>query len=398
MILYFQITSVPCPATSRPELHSGAAGAGDHHYAFVNKVKSDSLLDNLKKCGHAISDVHNFEEWLSQKLVFKEKECSHLIEMEKLLLELAATHGVTKGVYYHVTFEKDGSNLTRYFESGSYDGLMDNVILNDPQLQGSNPYSIYTKTDVTDWAKFREETKKRKSEAQRKAKLEMGADMTKTRNRTSERYNDLLRQLQKAIAMFMIQVKNMQVTMTSFVVRVLRDNATQSTTNNIYTYVYGHDNTHICSLMQDHAEHGHKSIKMDIKAKLTKDQLSLREQFQFLSHIPNLHWKLNSKRGVSFVRCLSVSGEVNLPASQRNRYIHYTEINEPGLAREVFQKPESVHEPTFRPSTSYPKPAKKQRTDLNVSPPPVDQEEESQTEIPDVSSMTVKLSMYEDYV
>ena len=104
----------------------------------------DYLADNLEFCTAAISKVHVFEQWLTETVV--EQGASHLLRLEKVLLDLAATTGVSAGVYYHLAFEKGTEKIARYFESGLYDGAMEKVFW--VELPDHHPYCINTKSDI----------------------------------------------------------------------------------------------------------------------------------------------------------------------------------------------------------------------------------------------------------
>ena len=160
-----------------------------------------------------------------------------------------------------------------------------------------------------------------------------------------------------------------------------------------YLYVVGHDKNFVCNRLHDHTINGKRSENIDIRDK--KSNLSLTEQFQFLSNVPNMHW---SGPNIGFMQTLSVKCGKYLPVSMRNRYIYYSAQGEHKQAEQTLVKMDHVR---TKPCNRL-NPAKRQK--LSTESPTVESStpdvpvELGEMEAPDVSSMSQGLTLYTDFV
>ena len=337
-------------------------------------------------CSEAIGKVHTFESWLVENVVTK--EANFLPRLEKCLLDLAASPGVAAGVHYHLAFEKGGEKVVRYFESGQYDGAMENLFMSD--LGDQNIYRIFSKEDVE---KRSQDITKRTENISKSRKK---GETSRVRNRGGERYKDLMTGndncVKSLLQKLILQLEIACVSVKSLVVSVLRKEASSAKENDRYLYVVGHSEENVSNILNDHTVNGRRSQVVDVNVR--KEQLSIAEQFELLSNVPNLHW---NKKHVQFMQTLSVQAcEKYLPMSPRNRYIHFVVLGQLDEARNALLRPGEKATTERTNSTS----AKRRKKN-----PPLSQkttaellDDIGEMQAPDVSSMSQSLTLYKDFV
>ena len=354
----------------------------EHDYTFLEDFGAkDYLADNLELCTGAIKKVYDFEKWLSETVV--ETNSSFLPQLEKVILNFAATSGVTAGVYYHIALEQDGQNIVRYFESGSYDGAMQNVF--QAQLEGHYAYRIYTAGDVESHSADLQAKSKNIAEMRSK-----GAEVKgKVRNRSGEKHKQLMSSLKPLLQKLLLRLKQVGVGVKSFVLGVLQENGIYRKANDRYLYVEGHDAELVGEHLHEHSINGKRAEHIDVNEK--RGRMSLKEQFNFLSNVSNLHWK---SPHVMYMQTLCVGTVKYRPVSVRNRYIYFS-VNE-----DFCQAKTALYPSNKVKAKVTSNPCKKRRMD-NPTTPSTTQEmlnDIGESQAPDVSSMSEDLTLYKDYV
>ena len=81
---------------------------------------------------------------------FVSRESTSLIELEKVLLETGAWDGLTQGVLYLLHTSSSGSNCIRFYESGSFVGVMQHLQSNNSgvPIHGAAMYRVYNEADT----------------------------------------------------------------------------------------------------------------------------------------------------------------------------------------------------------------------------------------------------------
>ena len=333
--------------------------------------------------------MYDFEKWLSETVV--QTDSSFLLRLEKVILNLAATSGITAGVYYHLALEQNGQNIVRYFESGLYDGAMENVF--QAQLEGHYGYRIYTAGDVESQssnlaAKSTSIGDKRRKDPERKGKV---------KNRSGQRYKQLMEvsdgsSLKPLLQDLLIKLLQEGVKVKSLVIGVLREKGKLGKPDDRYLYVEGHDTELVQQQLHEHSLHGKRAERLDVKEK--RGKMSLKEQFSFLSSVSNLHWQ---SPNVMFMQTLSVGTVKYLPVSVRNRYIYFSVIGDIHRAKMALSPSERVQSNVMNNASN---PCKKPRMSCPTTQLTTQEmlNDAGELQAPDVSSMSKDLTLYKDYV
>jgi hypothetical protein len=112
------------------------------HISYIDNLSIIAYPPVLDSIGEAVNVVHKTEtSFVRRGLV--SKGSTALIEVEKLLLELAAYEDLTQGVFYKLRTSADGCSCVRFFESGSFLGAMQKM-----PASADVAYRVYSEDDV----------------------------------------------------------------------------------------------------------------------------------------------------------------------------------------------------------------------------------------------------------
>ena len=123
-------------------------------FSFVNVAdEAEVMTQNILACSRAMAAISmSEEELLSTGIV--SSCCTAMLYLERILLDLAATPGVTSGIYYHFCLRSKWPSITRVYESGLFCGVMEQAVSSrlgyryDDTTVQPHPYYIFTDGDI----------------------------------------------------------------------------------------------------------------------------------------------------------------------------------------------------------------------------------------------------------
>ena len=327
--------------------------------------------------------MNEHDEWLAESVF--EKKANYLPRLEKVLLDLAATSDVTSGVYFHLSLEQQ---VCRYFESGLYKGVMSSIF--ESEL-GQYPYCLYTEDDIENRSGILSDRRKSISE---KRTVSGEGKASKVRNRSGERYRDLLSSIHGLLQDLLLRLKQKKVTVKSLVVSVLRKGASAKTDDR-YLFVLGPDDSDVHQKLHNHTINGKGEKVIDIHAK--QKFCSLHEQFRFVSQVPNLHWK---EEPVRYMQTFSVKTESFFPVSPRSRYIYFAVNGDLERAKDALKRGATCRKSCVKAASERANPPKRHKANSTTTQLTTKEllDDIGDAQAPDVSSMSTSLTTYNDYV
>jgi len=250
------------------------------------------VVENLNLCLPAI----HVERKVSEHLISVLHIHSPIYRLEKTLLSLACSE--TADAIFYSAFLKVGQHIQfRYFEHGEYVGF--SRILRRAGNDQVLPWQIYTPCDV-----------------QRNCK-EVNMD------------SSYIRKLTKIKAVDVESVNNVPGVQCTFLMISVLKKPTATVAPSSHPYFYCSD-SYIASENWKQLLHSFRTLKPQFDTSLDKrlcGPLSLPEQFEYISLIPNLHtWKWKDeggagKHGIRQGQMFSTSFK-DRPTSPRNRILH----------------------------------------------------------------------------
>ena len=327
--------------------------------------------------------MNEHDKWLAESVF--EKQAYYLPRLEKVLLDLASTSELTSGVYFHLGLEQQ---VCRYFESGVYKGAMSNIF----ELElGQYPYCVYTEDDIEKRSAKLNDRHESISEKRKPSGEEKGK---KVRNRSRQRYKQLLSSLRGLLQDLLLRLKQKNVTVKSLVVSVLRKGASAGKDDR-YLFVLGPDDGEVHQKLHNHTINGKGGEVIDIHAK--QNVCSLQEQFRFVSQVPNLHW---TEENVGYMQTFSARSEKYLPVSPRSRYICFAIDGNLARAKDALKKIEPCRKSCQKAASGGANPPKRLKPNSTTTQLTTKEllDDIRDGQAPDVSSMSTSLTMYNDYL